>query len=224
MAATLSFVSKFLRSGGFVLAGGACACLLTPATAHASSIVLVQTVTATAGSSANAIDVELTNSGPADVTIGGFSFGITIANADISFTEANTSTAVAYVFGADSLFGPILAGPTAGQSLLASDIFSIPFSGATVGAGATVGLGRVLFDVAPNASSGSFAVNLALVPFTSLSDESGNDVAIDSFVSGQITIAGQPSDVVPEPASLLMLLSGVAILRARRSLNKRSEG
>jgi len=204
----LSFTSRYLRLG-FVLAAGVAACLLGPTTARADLIISVQSVTAAAGSSANGIDVELSNLGPSAVTIGGFSFGISIANLDISFTGANTSTAAAYVFGTDSLFGPILTGPTSGQSLATSDLFSIPFSGITLDTGTTVGLGHVLFDVSPNAASGSFPVDLALFPTTSLSDESGNDVPIDTLSSGRITITAQ---AVPEPSSLSMLLSSVGLV------------
>jgi len=169
----------------------------------------VQSVTATAGSSANGIDVELSNLDPLAVTIGGFSFGISIANLDISFTGANTSTAAAYIFGTDSVFGPILTGPTSGQSLATADLFIIPFSGVTLDSGTTVGLGHVLFDVSPNAASGSFPVDLALFPTTSLSDESGNDVPIDTLSNGLITIK---PEAVPEPSSLSMFLSGVAVV------------
>jgi hypothetical protein len=207
----LRFTARYRRPG-FVLAAGVAACLLSPSTARASSIVSIESVNVAAGSSGNGIDVELTNSGPSAVTIGGFSFEISIANMDISFTGANTSTAAAYIFGTDSLFGPDLAGPSSGQSLAVSDVFSIFFSGATLDAGTTVGLGHVLFDVSPNAASGSFSVDLALFPSTSLSDESGNNVPIDTLVSGRITITAAEGDVVPEPSSLLLLASGVAAM------------
>ena len=221
MESKLRVTGRYLRPG-FVLAAGVAACLLGPTTAQASSIVSIESVIAAAGSTGNGIDVELTNSGPSAVTIGGFSFGVSIADFDVSFTGADTSTAAAYIFGVDSLFGPILAGPTSGQSLSASDLFGIPFSGITLDAGTTVGLGRVLFDVFPNAASGSFSVNLALFPTTSLSDESGNDVPIDVLSGGRITIIKQQPEVVPEPSSLSMLFSGaaiVAILVRRRRIS-----
>lgn len=192
-----------------LLAAGVAACLFGPAAARADLIVSVQSVIATAGSSANGIDVELTNSGPVAVSIGGFSFGISVANSDISFTDANTSTAAPYIFGADSLLGPDLTGPTSGESLSASDLFSIPGSGATLGAGSTVGLGHVLFDVSAGAAGGSFPVDLASLPSTALSDPDGEPVAIDHLASGSITIS---SAAVPEPGSLLMFASGIAAL------------
>lgn len=186
------------------------------ARANASSIVSIQSVTVAAGSSANGIDVELTNTGPSALSIGGFSFEISIATLDVSFTGADTFTTAAYIFGGNSLFGPILAAPASGQSLLVSDIFAIPFSGATLGAGATVGLGRVLFDVSPFAAGGVFSVSLTPFPITSLSDELGNDVPIDVLSSGQITISAPQPSAVPEPSSLLLLASGIAVGMRRR--------
>src|SRR5438094_451649 len=105
----MSLTRRYFRFG-VALAAGVAACLLGPATARASLVVSVQSVIATAGSLANGIDVELSNSGPSALTISGFSFGISIANSDISFTDANISTAAPYIFGADSLFGPDLTG------------------------------------------------------------------------------------------------------------------
>ena len=204
----LSFTGRYLRIG-YIMAAGVAACLLGPTAARADLLVLVQSVTAAAGSSANGIDVELSNLGPSAVTIGGFSFGISIANSDISFTGANTSTAAPYIFGADSLFGPILAGPQSGQSLLTSDLFDIPFSGFTLNSGTTVGLGHVLFDVAPGAAGGPFPVDLGVFPITSLADESGTNIPIDTLTSGQITII---AEAVPEPSSLPALLCGVAVV------------
>jgi hypothetical protein len=203
---------------GFVLAAGIVVGLLSQTTAQAAAIISVSSATAAAGSSANGIDVELINSGPSAFTIAGFSFGISIATVDVSFTGADTSTAAAYIFGTDSLFGPILAGPTSGQSLATSDLFAGPFSGFTVNPGVTVGLGHVLFDVSPTAGNGSFAVALALFPLTSLSDQTGGNFPIDALSAGQITITAG-SAAVPEPASLSLLLSGMAagaVARRRR--------
>ncbi len=192
-----------------LLVAGVAACLLGPVTAWGDVVISVQSVTAAAGSSGNGIDVDLTNSGPSAVIIGGFSFGISIANPDISFTDANTGTAAPYVFGVDSLFGPDLTGPTSGQTLSASDLFSVPLAGVTLSAGSTVGLGHVLFDVAPGAAGGFFPVDLTPFPTTSLSDASGSDIPVSTLLAGSITI---PSAVVPEPSSTLLLIFGAALL------------
>ena len=48
----------------------------------------------------------------------------------------------------DSLFGPILTGPTSGQSLATSDLFSIPFSGITLDTGSTLATAEEPVDFA----------------------------------------------------------------------------
>jgi MYXO-CTERM domain-containing protein len=68
-----------------------------------------------------------------------------------------------------------------------------------------VGLALVTFDVSPAAA-------LGLVPGpsnTALSDENGNPIAIDSFVSGTI-------DATPEPSTAAMLLAALVGLGAWR--------
>src|ERR1017187_3817383 len=89
--------------------------------ARGAIIVSVQPVTAAAGGS-GAFDVSLTNTGPSTIIVGAFTFGISINNQAISFTDANISTLLdGYIFAGHSLFGPDLTGPISGQSLLVSD-------------------------------------------------------------------------------------------------------
>lgn len=183
--------------------------LLGPATARAGVILSGQSVFATAGSSGNSLDIDLTNSGPSAITIGAFTFGISAANPNISFTDASISTAAPYIFGANSLFGPDLTGPTSGQSLATSDVFSIPLSGVTVSSGTTMGLGHISFNVAGTATAGAFLVSFAPFPTTSLSDPAGNAVSINTFSNGQITIRAA---AVPEPSSRLPLLAGIVVV------------
>ena len=138
--------------------------------ARAGLIVSVVSVTANAGSTSDALDITLTNTGPSAVTVGGFSFGVSVATTNITLTQANISTAAPYIFDGNSLFGPVISTST-GQSLIASDLFAISGSGTTLG-GAEVGLGHLLFDVSQTASSGPVTVSLASFPTTSLSDAS----------------------------------------------------
>jgi hypothetical protein len=204
----LSFpVTRFVL--GKVLFAGIALSFLGPASGHASLIFSVQSATAAAGSSGNSFDVQLSNSGPSAVTIAGFSFGILTANTNINFRDANISTSAPYIFGSNSLFGPDLTGPTSGQSLSTSDVFAIPLAGSTVGAGITVGLGHILFDVSPSATAGVSPVTLAAFPVSSLSDPAGNNLVIQSFSPGQITITGTG---VPEPSTLATVLAGVALI------------
>jgi hypothetical protein len=171
-----------------------------------SLIVSVESVTATAGSTAAALDITLMNTGTSAVTVGGFSFEVSVATTHVTFTEANISTTVApYIFQGASLFGPVISTST-GSSLTASDTFLTISSGATVGADSEVGLGHLLFNVSANALSGPVTVSLAPFPATSLTDASGGNIMIDSLNNGTITVQ---SSVIPEPATLVSALTGI---------------
>lgn len=194
---------------------GVAVCLLGSAVAKGSIILSVDSVTALAGSSGNAFDVRLSNTGQSAITLGGFTFGISTANLLIDFTRATTATTAPYVFGSNSTFGPNLAGPTSGQSLTVSDVFSTPLSGTLLASGATMGLGHILFDVSAAATAGVSAVNLAVFPLTSLADPDGANFAVDILSQGQITITGAPT-AVPEPSLLVPLVAGLTLIVVRR--------
>lgn len=90
-----------------------------------------------------------------------------------------------------------------GQSLIASD-FSNGGSGDLVGAGGTVGLGEVSFDVATGASLGPLTVSLAGFPTTGLSDNLGTNL---SFTGSNGTLT-----VVPESSMLTLCTIGLVAL------------
>lgn len=182
-------------------------------TAKADLIVMVQSVTVNAGSTDNPLDVVLRNTGPSDVIVEGFSFGISTANPGIHFTSATTATGLApYIFGADSYYGPEIDTSNA-ASLTASDQDST-FAGVTVTAGSTVGLGHVLFDVDASVPPGVTPVPLDSFA-TSLSDPAGGNIPIDSLVDGAITVA-PAAGAVPEPSTLLLASLGVLLLMGKR--------
>lgn len=186
--------------------------------AHADLVVSVSSAAVNAGTANDVLDVTLLNTGSSAVTIGAFSFGLSVMNPDITFTGATTSGAT-YIFAGDSLFGPEI-GTAAGQSVMASDLFDMIGSGAVVGAGGSVGLGQVLFDVAANAASGAFAVTLS-APETSLADPATTNLPIQSLVNGQISIAAQAS--VPEPSPIFGILTLLAALSGRPLRTRRRE-
>jgi hypothetical protein len=196
------------------------ATLIASRHARAGLIVSVESVTANAGSTGNALDVTLTNTGPSAVTISGFSFEVSVGTSNVTFTEANISTTVPYIFQGESLFGPVIS-TGIGKSLPASDVFAISGSGATVGAGTEVGLGHVLFDVSALAPSGPVVVSLVPFPTTTLADPSGNNIIIDSLNNGTITVIS--GTVIPEPSTIVLAITGIPAvawfvrLRRRRS-------
>jgi hypothetical protein len=185
--------------------------LIIPSPVRADLVISVQSVTATAGTTGDSLDITLNNTGPNAVTVGGFSFEVTAATSVINFTAATTGTSTApYIFDGNSLFGPTISTST-GQTLDASDSFSIINSGTTVGSGATLGLGHLLFNVASGAPTGPVAVTLTSFPATSLSSPAGGNLTINSLVNGTITVNGSSNSVVPEPSTLISAALGISI-------------
>ena len=187
--------------------------------ALADLVVSVSSAAVNPGTANDVLDVTLLNTGNSAVTVLAFSFGLSVNSPDITFSEATISTGTPYIFAGHSLFGPDI-GSAAGQSLTASDLFDIAGSGAVVGAGGSVGLGQVLFDVAANAASGVFAVSLS-APETSLADPTTANLPIQSLVDGQISIAAQPS--VPEPSAVFGITISLAALAMRLRRTRRHE-
>jgi hypothetical protein len=196
----------------------AAAALLSCSVARAQILITVsaENVTAAAGSTGDALDITLTNGGPGSVTIGAFAFEVTVPSTDITLTGVTTGTTAVYVFSGESLFGPGIGIPVSGQDMMASDVSS--GAGTTVGSGATVGLGHLVFDVAGSAS-GVYPVSLVAFPATSLSDPNSGNIDITILNNGSITVTGGRSNV-PEPGSLALLGGLVApgglLLRRRR--------
>src|SRR6266851_4649032 len=200
-----------------VLMAGAAAFLLysVPARAGLLEISIESPINVNAGTSGDGFDVLLTNlSGPA-VSLAGFTFEISVPSTDILLSAANTATLLdPYIFSGKSLFGPNITVANTGQDLSASDLYSVIGSGITLGAGATVGLGHILFDVSATAHSETVTVTFFASPATSLSDDLANNVPINTLTNGQIDITG----TVPEPSYRLLLLTAGAFLLVGRTL------
>jgi len=185
--------------------------LLISVPAEASLIITVGNVFSNSPSSSNTLEIDLTNTGPAPVLVGGFSFGIEVTDPHITFTSATIATALPYIFAGNSLFGPTIS-TLVGQTLEASDLWS-GAGGATIAAGATVGLGDVSFDVSARDLPGLVIVMLSSFPFTSLSDPAGGNINVDTLAAGSITIE---TSAVPEPSALMLALFGLAALASIR--------
>ena len=202
-----------------LLVGLALSLGLIAAPSRADFVVSVQSVTASAGSTGNALDVTLTNTGPTSATFSGFSFGLAPA-LGLTFTAVTTGTTTAgYIFGDLGLFGSdITSTPPAGVAIEASDLYSVAGAGVTLASGATLGLGHVFFNVSA-AATGSISVALAAPPATSLSSPAGTSLPVTRLQAGTVRIAA--STAVPEPASALGLGVGLGALlvhtRSRRA-------
>lgn len=177
--------------------------------ARATLQLTAQSVTVNTGDVNDAFDVYLTNIGAAPVDVASFSFEITTSFSEVTFEDATTATSLfPYIFAGNSLFGPVIS-TASGQTLDASDVVAVPNSFTVVNPGASLGLGKVFFDVGrrvrpPQVAPVDFNTSAA---FTSVSDQLGNLLPIN-FTNGQITI--EAAAVVPEPSTWAMILIGFA--------------
>ena len=170
--------------------------------------ITVGSVSANPGSVGNAVDVTLTNDSGSAISIAGFAFQITAGSTDIRFTDVNYDTTDPYVFAGNSLLGPdIILSGSGSATVSASDLYT-GTGGATVFAGATVGLGHVLFDVVDNPNS-PITVTISDYPDTSLTGSDGGNIPFTTK-GGTINIGGNVN-IVPEPSSML-LFSGSAVM------------
>jgi hypothetical protein len=183
----------------------------------AGIIVSVESVSANQGTTGNALEVDVQNTG-ASVDIASFSFEISVAaGSGVTFTGADINTvANVYIFAGNSAQGPNIDTLT-GTTLDASD--NAASGSTTLGTNSTLALGRVFFDVATSAPVGPVTVSFTPFPSTSLTDPNLNDIPIDTLNSGTITISGT---IVPEPSALVSATTGLLasawfVLRKRRS-------
>jgi hypothetical protein len=155
------------------------------------------------GSGEYALDVLVTNDGLADVRIDAFSFALE-GSAGVTFTNATLDTVVApYLFAGHSFFGDILV--KTGPPLLASDLYDDIDGFAVLGAGGTLALGHVVFEVAPRTSP--YTITLLGYPDTGASYR-GADIL-------------PPTPAVPEPSTAILALAGLATLGAWSRLRGR---
>ncbi len=125
----------------------------------------VQPVAASPGDVNDTLEVDATNTGSSVVDLAAFAFEINTLSSDIEFQQSTTATGLApYVFAGNSLvdtyFGGVNSIDGPGQTLDVSDVVLTPNTFADIAAGATVGLGEISFNVAPDALDGLDAIEL----------------------------------------------------------------
>ena len=194
-----------------------------PTSARAGLVVTVVSSSALAGG-VGSFDVNLSNiGGTTSYEVSGFSVELSVpAGSGITFTGANVSTALPYLFG--TLQTPPLTFSTfpntdfiAGDSSQTSPFYTTLSPG-----GGSFGLEHVSYAVAPGTALGPVTVSIVGLGSTT------EILAIDgtpfpsSSVNGTITVTS-----VPEPSSLFLLSAGLiaaslAVGRRRRSTTSRS--
>jgi hypothetical protein len=207
----------------WLTAACAVACVMGTGTARADLVFSMTPGSASAGGSGS-FDVVLTDTG-GDFNVAGFNFEVTTSDTDVIFTDITINTVAApYIFAGDSLLAAPVTGsilenpPSTAQDAQAGDV-TADFTNKAIADGDEVGLGHVLFTIAPGASPGPVSIDFGSA--TSLSDAEGDLIAFDNS-GGTLTITGG-TVVTPEPAMTgvlgLALIIGL-ISRRRLYLNK----
>jgi hypothetical protein len=199
----------------------AVACVMGTGAARADLVFSMTPGSAGAGGSGS-FDVVLTDTG-GGFNVAGFNFEITTSNTDVTFTDITINTVAApYVFAGDSLLAAPVTGsilenpPSTAQDAQAGDV-TADFTAVAIADGDEVGLGHVLFTIAPGSSPGPVSIDFGSA--TSLSDDLGNPIEFDSS-GGTLTITGG-TVATPEPAMtgvLGLALAGIVLVRRKMQL------
>ncbi len=172
----------------------------------AASIVLSispATTTVAPGSAGDSFNVTLTNTGPSSVAIEAFVFDLTNPGSLITYTGVTPNTTPSYIFGGTGL-GPSIANSVGVGSVDAEDVTST-VGGVSVGAGATVGLGHVVFSVSSTATTTNVPVSFVAFPSTGFSDPNLTGMAFNTLTGGTISIQNSTSPgSVPEPSAFIV--------------------
>jgi hypothetical protein len=200
----------------FILVLALALLLMAPVNAIAG-LVISTTNSSVAPGGSGSFDVLLTNTDTNVLnvqTVGGFSFQISVPVASgIQFTGVDFNTSLSYLFAGNSFdqtFGFPLSGDVfPNTTFTASDLADV--GGFGLAGTQTVGLGHVTYQ-ASNALSGNTTISFIPYPATGLTDDLGNNLAVDVH-SGTI----EAELAVPEPSTLvLMTMGGLCLFAWRR--------
>ncbi len=185
--------------------------------AKASIILSIAPVTVQAGTTNDVFDVNIQNTGSVAQNIAAFSFAVSVASLNISFTGGDTSTLNTYIFAGDSFdignSSSFISTTTPAQALEAADL-SNSGNGINLAAGSTLGLGEIFFNVAGGTLAGPYTVTIIpdcsnLNLCTSLSDLSATTIPV---VVQNGTINVTTTTGVPEPSTLSLLSLSVPVV------------
>src|ERR1700733_2197303 len=196
-----------VRSRLLAIAGAlAVVAMLGSIPAQANMIISVTPASVAAGTTGASFNVDIQNTGGSAQNIDAFSIGLSVSTSNFTFTGGNETTTDAYIFAGDSFdvinsFPYTSVPPPTGQTLEASDL-SNSGAGTNVAAGATLGLGNIIFNLAGATPPGPITITvistcLTANSCTSLSDSAGDNVAF-SVTNGTVTVTGVTT---PEPST-----------------------
>jgi hypothetical protein len=179
-------------------------------------IVGVETVSADPGES-GFLQVLLTNDSATDRELSGFSVDLGLIGPGVQLVTLDDQTAPGYIFGASGS-GSLTFDPFPNGGFLLQDLFLDTPGFTTLGAGQTVGLGRIGFRVAEDASAGFRP--LVILPGPGTEFTGGDSLPIAGLIlsDGGIMVGMTP---IPEPSTLAMCLGTLAFVggtRIRRRL------
>lgn len=185
--------------------------------ADAAFTITVETVAA-ASPGAGWLDITLLNESGDSVEISTFTLGIAISGSDVVFSGVSPGPTGEYIFGNEGTGELALPDEFPTTDFIAGDTSLNGDGFVTLGNGDLVRLARVSFTVGQFALLGLRPVTIDPA-FTSFVDFDGNfviDASNITFAPGGVDVLLQQSELVPEPTSAALLLSGMSILFGRR--------
>lgn len=197
------------RRALFVLALGLAASLTLADQSKAALVIHVASSTSTAGGKGTFdLTLENTDAGQGSFDIAAYSVDISIASdSKILFTKVGEATNYIFEDVFDKFSGSTTKFPSSTLNAIGG---SFSDSTVTLAPGKTAGLIRVSYEVASDADSGVFDIQVHVGPgLTEVSDASG-PLEFD-VISGAITIQGGPQ-VIPEPSSIIALATAAVLL------------
>jgi hypothetical protein len=179
------------------------------------------------------LEIDLTNTGPAPVTLTGFFFTVQAPNDNVTFSQVSQAgTAAPYIFDGNSwtalnwpmlgLSGPddITLSSSSGPPMISANDTANDALGTTLAMNQTVALGLLTFSLSPTVPVGtsfsvSFLTDLASTNLAGPVDPITGYASLlqpDQFISGSITATPAPSTFV--------VAAGTLILAGLRALGK----
>lgn len=183
--------------------------VLGPAVVPSQAGLVVSTTPVAANpGDAGFFEILLTNDSAPDRTLAAFSLDLEVGAGVLVTSVDEATTSAPYVFGADGS-GQLTFDPLPASAVSISDLdFSLD-GFVTIGAGDTVGLARVGYQIAANAPAGPVSISFVKGPVTLILSAAGPAYPDTIVTTNPGTIDVNPgTGTVPEPSTALMVALG----------------